>query len=230
VTGLFGRGPVLALVTDGARLAPGRGASDRTACLLVQIRFAVAAGIDLVQLREPDLEAGVLFDLTRTSVAASAGSRTRILVNDRLDVALAAGAGGVHLRADSIPPRAARALAPRGFLVGRSVHAVEEARAVAGETDYLIAGTVCPTPSKPGAPLLGLDGLAAIVKAADVPVLAIGGVTLDRMAAIAATGAAGGAAIGLFGTAPAEAPCGAAPLADVCADVRREFDSARTPP
>jgi thiamine-phosphate diphosphorylase len=197
------------------------------ACLLEQIRYAVAAGIDLVQLREPDLEAGELFELTRTAAAAAAASRTRIVVNDRLDVAIAAGAAGVHLRADSIPPRAARPLAPRGFLIGRSVHALDEATAAAADgADYLIAGTVYPTSSKPGARLLGVDGLAAVVQTVAVPVLAIGGVTQGRVAPVAATGAAGIAAIGLFMTGPGGAPCRAGPLGDTCAAVRQEFDSA----
>jgi thiamine-phosphate diphosphorylase len=228
---LHGGRPLLALVTDGARLAPGRPPSERAACLLAQTRSAVAAGVDLVQLRERDLEAGELCALARAAVAAADGSATRIVVNDRLDVAMAAGAAGVHLRADSLPPRAARALAPPGFLIGRSVHGIDEARAVALDVDYLIAGTVFPTPSKPGAPMLGAAGLAAIAASVNVPVLAIGGIGVDRVAAVAVAGAAGLAAIGLFmpRTGGRGGPCGASPLDDVCADVRMRFDTARTP-
>src|SRR5207248_78303 len=80
-------------------------------------------GVDLVQLRERDLEAALLYDLVAQAVDDARGSGTRILVNDRLDVAIAAGADGVHLRADSIPAAAARSIAPDGFLVGRSIHA-----------------------------------------------------------------------------------------------------------
>ena len=103
-------------------------------------------------------------------VALARGSQTRIIVNDRLDVAIAAGAAGVHLRSDSVPPANARALAPAGFLIGRSVHNAVDARRFGGDVDYLVAGTVWATPSKPaGHMLLGVDGLAAVVRAASSP-------------------------------------------------------------
>jgi thiamine-phosphate diphosphorylase len=116
-------------------------------------------------------------------------------------VALAAGAHGVHLPADGVPPSRVRRLVPPGFIVGRSVHEPGEAAQVAadGGVDYLIFGTVFPTTSKPGVTAAGLSSLRAAVHATPVPVLAIGGVTLDRLAGIAGTGAAGFAAIGLFG-------------------------------
>ena len=121
-----------------------------------------------------------------------------MVVNDRVDVALACGADGVHLRHDSVRADAVRTIAPAGFLVGRSVHSLAEAEG-AGPVDYLIAGTVFPTPSKPAAsPILGLDGLADVVQAVAVPVLAIGGITRERLDEVAAIGAAGAAGIGLF--------------------------------
>jgi len=182
------------------------------------MRRAVDAGIDLVQVREHDLEAANLTDLVQQILAIARGSGTRIVVNDRLDVAIAAGAEGVHLRHDSVSVAEAHSLAP--FLVGRSVHDVAAAKAAAG-ADYLIAGTVFATPSKPDATrLLGVDGLGAIVATTSAPVLAIGGVTLDRLGAIAATGAAGIAAIGLFS---------AMQLPDLLREARRRFDSPRSP-
>ena len=187
------------LVTDRRRLS-GTGASvDRARTLLLaQLGEAVAAGVDLIQVRERDLDAADLAALARDVVSLARGSRTRVVVNDRLDVALACGAGGVHLRGDSIPASHARRIAPPGFLIGRSVHAVDEVPATEG-CDYLIAGTVFSSRSKErGAPLLGLEGLRAIVRAARVPVLAIGGVTPDRFDEITVAGAAGVAGIGLF--------------------------------
>jgi thiamine-phosphate pyrophosphorylase len=113
----------------------------------------------------------------------------------------------LHLRADSVTPREVRSIAPPGFLIGRSVHQVFEAEAAAAHVDYLIAGTVWRTPSKtPEHPTLGVAGLAAIVQSVDVPVLAIGGVTADRLVEVRSAGAAGAAAIGLF-LGPAEASC-----------------------
>lgn len=187
------------LVTDRRRLA-GAGASFDHArrLLLAQFETAVNSGVDIIQVRERDLEAGELAALAAAAVSLARGTTTRIVVNDRLDVALACGADGVHLRADSIPTADARRLAPAGFLIGRSVHSAEEASAADG-CDYVIAGTVFPSRSKAaGAVVLGLDGLRAVVRASRAPVLAIGGVTADRFDDISAAGAAGVAGIGLF--------------------------------
>jgi thiamine-phosphate pyrophosphorylase len=187
------------LVTDRRRLCPGHPpfAVERRS-LLEQVRRAVAAGVELIHVRERDLEAACLAALVGDIMTIARGTLTRVVVNDRLDVAMASAADGVHLRGDSIPIEAARRLAPPPFLVGRSVHSAAEARAGAG-ADYLIAGTVFPSTSKgEGAPVIGLDGLKAIVAAATVPVLAIGGVTADRVAEVTAAGAAGVAGISLF--------------------------------
>jgi thiamine-phosphate pyrophosphorylase len=118
-------------------------------------------------------------------------------VNDRLDVALATSAHGVHLRGDSLPNAAVRRIAPAGFVIGRSIHDAAGA-AAASAADYLIAGSVFATASKPHAPArLGLDGLAAVVAAAaGSPVWAIGGVTAERIPQLVARGASGVAAIG----------------------------------
>jgi thiamine-phosphate pyrophosphorylase len=197
-------------------------------CLVRQARHAIDAGVDVVQVREPDLEAGALAALVWELVALARGRGPRIVVNERLDVALACGANGVHLRADSMPAAAVRSMVPAGFLVGRSVHGMEEAVAVAPSVDYLIAGTVFPSGSKPGGPLIGVAGLSAIARAVRVPVLAIGGVTLDRMAELGAAGAAGVAAIGLF-MQSAAGGCGAAPLGDIVRTARARFDTPRSP-
>src|SRR5438034_1512504 len=174
------RRPLVCLVSDRRQLCPGCDDERARQCLISQVREAVIAGVDLLQIRERDLEAGSLAALVSGAVAVARGTPTRVIVNDRLDVALAAGADGVHLRGDSVAPAAARRLAPRGFLVGRSVHSADEAAAIAADVDYLIAGTVFPSASKSqGSKWLGEAGLAAVVRAAGVPVLAIGGVTPD---------------------------------------------------
>jgi len=190
---------VFCLITERHRLCPGTVAFEAARRrLLDQAKWAIKANIDLIQLRERDLEAADLAALGGDLVRLSRGSGTRVVVNDRVDVALACGADGVHLRHDSVPANALRAMAPDGFLVGRSVHGLAEAER-AGPVDYLIAGTVFPTPSKSaGTPILGLDGLAEIVQAVAVPVLAIGGIGRDQLDEVAATGAAGVAGIGLF--------------------------------
>jgi len=186
-------------------------------------RDAARAGVDLIQLREPGLDARALSTLAGGLVRVTRSAGTRIVVNDRADVALASRADGVHLRASSILPGEVRSIARAGFLVGRSVHSVDEAVRVAPDVDYLIAGTVFPTPSKPGQrEHLGLDGLAAVARAVTVPVLAIGGVSMDRIEAVAAAGAAGVAAIGLFDARDEQ-------LLAIVAEARRRFDSARSP-
>jgi len=189
---------MLQLITDGRRLTPAGDVAAVIAALEAQAAAAVAGGVDFIQVREPWLEAGVLYRLVRALLPVVRGSATRLLVNDRLDVALAAGAGGVHLKSESIAPAEARRLAPPGFFIGLSVHTVEEARR-AEDADYLVAGTVWPTASKTeGHACIGVDGLRAIVRATSRPVLAIGGVTGKRLAEVAATGAAGLAAISFF--------------------------------
>lgn len=190
---------MLCLVTDRHRLCSGTVAFEAARRRLVdQVKWAITSNVDLVQVRERDLEAADLARLVSDLVRVSRGSGTRVVVNDRVDVALACGADGVHLRHDSVPAGRLRAIAPDGFLIGRSVHGLAEAKG-AGPVDYLIAGTVFPTPSKPAqTPLLGLDGLAEIVQVVAVPVLAIGGIGRERLDEVAATGAAGVAGIRLF--------------------------------
>jgi thiamine-phosphate pyrophosphorylase len=192
-----------------------------------------------VQVRERDLPGSDLATLVRAMVALARGSHTRILVNDRLDVAIAAGAAGVHLRSDSVAPAIARTMVPPGFLIGRSVHDAIEAGNFGDVVDYLVAGTVWPTPSKPMAPgadyhLLGVDGLTAIVRASRAPVLAIGGVTLERIPQVAQAGAAGLAAIGLFMPSRARADKGAectvGSLHQLAAALRARFDEVGPPP
>jgi thiamine-phosphate pyrophosphorylase len=188
----------ICLVTDRRRLWPDAPVDVALRSLERQIEAAIAAGVDLVQVRERDLEAADLAALVTEVVHMRQGSRTRVVVNDRVDVALACGADGVHLRHDSLAIDHVRRIAPPGFLVGRSVHRVDDLAGTEA-ADYLIAGTTFATPSKPAATFfLGLEGLAAIARASRVPILAIGGITMDRLTDVAATGASGIAAIGLF--------------------------------
>ena len=224
----------ICLVTDRRRLAGAAAPlDDAQRCLETQVRFAVDAGLDIVQIRERDLEAAALASIVRQLRALTTGTRTRLVVNDRLDVALACGADGVHLRSDSFAPAQARRLAPDGFLIGRSVHTVDEAvRAV--DADYLIAGTVFPSQSKAASHhVVGVDALAAIAGATRLPVLAIGGVAAQRIDDIARAGAAGFAAIGLFMDAPSAAGaavCRSVPLRALVEAARRRFDSVKTRP
>jgi len=179
--------------------------------LLLKIEAAAAAGVDWIQVREKDFSARDCGLLTRDALQraanspASNGAPTRILVNDRLDIALSERAGGVHLGENSLPlPDAKRLLNARAqsqdFLIGVSCHSLEAARSAAsGGADYLFFGPVFATPSKAafGAPQ-GLERLAEVCRAVSIPVLAIGGITLTNAPACLAAGASGIAAIRLF--------------------------------
>jgi thiamine-phosphate pyrophosphorylase len=212
--------PVTMLVTDRRRF--GRDHRDAVSAVVDQVERAAAAGIDLVQIREREIDDRLLVALVERVLAAVAPTAARVLVSERVDVALAAGAHGVHLPADGLSARDARRLLPDGALVGRSVHSEREVRAAAqaGGCDYLVFGTVFPSRSKPDGHLVaGLEGLAAACRATELPVLAIGGVTVERADAIAAAGAAGVAAIDLF--------AGVAPDADLARVIARLKDACR---
>jgi thiamine-phosphate diphosphorylase len=173
---------------------------------VASVAAAARAGIDLVQVRERDLDGGTLVRLVARCLDALRHTRTRVLVNDRVDVAMAAGAHGVHLRGDSVPAPRVRAVAPRGFLIGRSIHSREEAARVSAEggLDYLMFGTVFPTTSKPDVAPAGVQALADVASASPLPVLAIGGITCETIRGLERSGAAGIAAIGMFTDTPLE--------------------------
>jgi len=169
--------------------------------LILRAATAARAGVDVIQVRERDLPDGALAALVRGIAGVAGGTKTRVLVNDRVDVAIAAGAAGVHLRADSAPAARVRAMAPEGFLIGRSVHSLADVDAAVdgGGCDYLMFGTVFPSKGKPeGHPVAGLDGLRQACARSPLPVIAIGGMTEGRVASILEAGAAGFAAVGLF--------------------------------
>ena len=171
---------------------------------LEAIGKAARAGCQLVQIREKDMSAKALGAFTRAAIERARPHGARVLVNDRLDVAMAAGADGVHLRASSIPAREVRAVAAKkgldDFLIGVSTHSIAEARlAEEGGADFIVCGPVYDTPSKRAfGPPLGLDVFAEIRGAVNIPALAIGGINLSNYHEPLRRGAAGVAAIGLF--------------------------------
>ena len=216
---------MICLVTDCRRVSAG---PDATARLVELVASAARAGVDLIQVRERDLDTRSLLALVRQCLDAAQGTGARVLVNDRADVALAAGAQGVHLRSDSISAAKVRTLLPDGAIVGRSIHSAEEAEAAAreGATDYLIFGTLFETASKSPYPRLAtLDELTEVCRAAaGLPVLAIGGMNIDRAALVRRAGAAGVAGIGLF-IPPDATREPDRHLHDLVVGVRRSFDT-----
>jgi thiamine-phosphate pyrophosphorylase len=174
--------------------------------LIEKIRTAVAAGVDWVQIREKDLQARDLLALVRDAVTAGS---TRVIVNDRIDVALAAGAAGVHLSHASVAAREVvqwcrAGNAPADFLVGVSCHSLEGAKQAEDDgANYTYFGPIYETPSKIpfGAPH-GIDELAAVCKAVKIPVIAIGGIDESNAAECLRAGAAGIAAIRMIQSPP----------------------------
>lgn len=220
---------ILCLVTDRRRLGTAAGAPPEkwNDLLEVQVAAAASAGVDYVQVREGDLDAAALARLVRVLVAACHDTPTKVLVNDRLDVAMAAGAAGVHLKEISFSPEDARRLAPSGFVVSCAVHTPVTA-AARRCADLLIAGTVLPTASKPAADYLEWQGLKAVVdEASGTPVIGIGGLDVSSVARLTTTGAAGLATIGAF--IPPEGHRLVEFVKKQVADLRFAFDSTRSP-
>ena len=206
--------PILCYVTGRQNLsaAPQEVLTD---LLLDKVELLSAAGVDWIQLREKDLsgkQSAVLAHEALKRVSKRAGqtkSETRIILNDRLDVALAEQAGGVHLGENSLPVEEAKRLlvsSPASqtiaheFLVGVSCHSLEAAKsAAASGADFLFFGPIFATPSKAayGSPQ-GLNHLAEVCNSVGIPVLAIGGITLANASSCLSAGASGIAAIRLF--------------------------------
>lgn len=186
------------------------------------IRNAIDAGIEMIQIREKDLGTRPLLELIRDAVSPAEGKTTLITVNDRLDIAWAAGAAGVHLGGHSLPAAQVHAVVPEGFLVGVSCHSVQGVLdAQSAGADYVFLGPIFETPSKLkyGRPL-GLAVLREAASAATVPVYALGGITVERAAECMGAGASGIAAIRMFQDAVS--------IVDCLAEFRRRLPPGRT--
>jgi len=202
----MGEGPAwprILVVTNRRQLvaAAGTALADWPDVLRAQVAGALAGGADLVQIREPDLDARTLAAVLRRLFADLPDSAGHVVVNDRVDAARVTGAAGVHLAERSVSVGEARLLQPPGvrWVVGRSVHDAAAA-SVDDESDYLLVGTVRPSASKPpGWRTLGWTGLADVARAAGArPVVAIGGLGPADVDLVRRAGAAGIAGIGCF--------------------------------
>lgn len=193
--------PTICLITPG-RLTD-EGFSDESVSLVDKLSSAADAGVDVIQVREKTLSVRNLSVLVRDILSAVGGTSTKVVVNERFDVALSAGAHGVHLTSTSIPGDIVRSKVPDEFLIGKSTHSIAEIQSVKSFADYVFFSPIFETPSKKG--ILepkGLDELhVAVMAAGAMPVIALGGIDLANVTAVAQCGVAGIAGIGIFETA-----------------------------
>jgi thiamine-phosphate pyrophosphorylase len=172
--------------------------------LVASVAAAARGGATLVQLRGKNVPAGELLSAAEEILPVIEGAGAALFVNDRVDVALLAGASGVHLGDEDLDPRSARMLLGPGSMIGCTARTPEAAlAAIAAGADYLGVGSVFGGGTKSGVPIIGLDGLARVAAASTKPIVAIGGIDVERAADCVAAGAEGVAVIGaLFGGDP----------------------------
>ncbi|MBI4498525.1 MAG: thiamine phosphate synthase [Chloroflexi bacterium] len=179
--------------------------TDRARCAVPledAVAQAVAGGVNAVQLRERDLPAGDLLQTAQRLRTITQG-QALLLINDRLDIALACDADGVHLPEAGLPPKVVRQVGGRDIMVGRSVHSVAAARdAARSGADYLIVGTVFATASHPGEPASGPEVVREVGRTVDLPLVGIGGITARNVGEVIAAGAIGIAVISAVLAAP----------------------------
>lgn len=207
---------ILYLITRGATADTTTAGDPTFQEILRQVSAATAAGIDLIQIREKKLNARVLFELTERAVELTAGTSTRVLVNDRADIAAGAGAAGAHLTTRSLDATTIRNTFGADFLIGASTHSLAEARAARESgADFAVYGPIFETASKSEyGPPIGVENLKdAARQLAPFPLLALGGVSIETAGECLRAGASGIAGIRLFSN----------PL-----DLRRTVDSVRS--
>ncbi|HEX8773153.1 MAG TPA: thiamine phosphate synthase [Pyrinomonadaceae bacterium] len=198
--------PILYLITSGETTRETTPSSEEFERIVSLTAAAVAARIHLIQLREKNLTARTLYELAARAARLTEGSDTRLLVNDRADIARAAGADGVHLTTRSLEAGVVRRAFGDDFLIGVSAHSLAEASsAERAGADFATFGPVFDTPSKRayGQPT-GLDALTEAARTlAPFPLLALGGITVENAHDALRAGADGLAAIRLFNDAQA---------------------------
>lgn len=185
--------PLVCLITPGQ--ANSENYVSESGKILDSVRSAIDDGVSMIQIREKRLPARLLFELARHAVDMSRGSPTRLIVNDRVDVAIAAGADGVHLPETSLRPGTVRSAFGDELVIGKSIHSIDSAREIAAERpDYIFFGPVFETPGK--GPAVGLELLARIHDSVpDIPLIALGGIEEHNCRQAIEAGAAGVAAI-----------------------------------
>ena len=184
--------PLFYYITDSSKLT--------RASFLACIRRVLKWGVDFIQIREKHMSDRDLFELTRRMVELAGQTSCTILVNGRPDIALAAGAHGVHLPSNALPIPEIRPWLPKNFIIGVSTHSrTETGKAFEDRADYVLLGHLFPTPSKSGfGSPLGLDYLRKVCSSFSAPVIGLGGIKAGQIGSVLDAGAAGVAGIRLF--------------------------------
>ncbi len=191
--------PLIYLITSGATTAQTTTASDEFSSILQLLNAAVDARVDLFQIREKQLTCAVLFELAKRAVEICRGTQTRLFINDRADVAVAAGADGVHLTTQSLDANVVRRTFGKELLIGVSTHHVDEVVTAQHDADFVVFGPVYETEDKRA---VGLESLRrAATAVAPFPVIALGGLNPERVSECIAAGAQGVAAIRMLNDA-----------------------------
>jgi thiamine-phosphate pyrophosphorylase len=173
----------------GARLYLVAGAELKAGSLAELTPELVRSGVDVIQLREKEMEAGDVLRLAEPIAQACAEAAVPFIVNDRPDLALALGASGVHLGQNDLPVPAARRIVGTGAIVGLSTHSTEDIAAVPDEADYIAVGPLFETPTKPGRPAVGLELVGHSAGSVSLPWVAIGGINLSNIESVLDAGA-----------------------------------------
>jgi len=195
------RYPIIYLITSGVMRSDSSPASKDFQETLTLVRAATRAHISLIQLREKSLPARTLYELAAQCVEITRGTETRLLINDRADIARAAGADGCHLTTHSIEANVIRRTFGADFLIGVSTHSLAEAQSARDEgADFAVFGPVFDTLSKRAyGPAVGTQSLSNVAKTLNpFPIIALGGITLENAAKVLNAGAKGVAGISLF--------------------------------
>lgn len=191
--------PIIYLITVGNLTS--ENFLNQSSQVLQQIEAAIKAGISIIQIREKNLPTKFLFDLATQTVKLNQNYSTKVLINDRADVALATKADGVHLTSTSISTKVIRQVFPKDFVIGVSTHKIEEVVKAKNEgANFAVFSPIYKTLSKEkyGKPQ-GIEKLAEVVKTVkDFPIIGLGGIKIEYISGISQTGASGIAAISLF--------------------------------
>ena len=186
-------------ITARGQLATPPGQDGKEEALQRQVRASFSAGVGYVQVREKDLPGRRLAQIVEDLQDSPEKKGSRLLVNERLDIAIACGVDGVHLPSDSLPLSAVRSKAGREWIVGISCHAEDDIEeALRQGASYALVGPVFRTPSKPDVAPLGLSRLARLCSRFSIPIFALGGVNVENAKDCVQAGAAGVAGIRLF--------------------------------